>query len=141
MRHPADRKSTLGVVLPTLYLRTASQEVAGPAKHSANSPRDLLLSLKVAHSLQETAVPAQNPGLSFVSSISENREYRKPSFREHPFSAAQFLGRPSVQATREYDACGASPASSTYSADGYLAVRLSPSVGSPASFQSFLPPV
>src|ERR671920_1609099 len=62
MRHPAEQKSTPGVVLPTRYLRGASPEVASPAKPSANSPRDLLLSLTLLQSntqlIRRSGVPA-----------------------------------------------------------------------------------
>src|SRR5215212_5157674 len=47
MRHPAKRKSTLGVVPPTQYLRRASPEVLSLAKPFANSSPDMLLSLEV----------------------------------------------------------------------------------------------
>src|SRR5919107_2150662 len=57
MKCPVKRKSTLGVVPPTRHLRRASPEVGGPAKPFANSPRDILLSLEVVHSLQEGSRP------------------------------------------------------------------------------------
>src|SRR5919112_3379605 len=57
MRSPVKQKSTLGVVPPTRHLRRASPEVGGPAKPFANSPRDILLSLEVVHSLQEGSGP------------------------------------------------------------------------------------
>src|ERR671910_526587 len=57
MKCPLKRKSTLGVVPPTRHLRRASPEVRGPAKPFANSPRAILLSLEVVHSLQEGSGP------------------------------------------------------------------------------------
>src|ERR687897_3007529 len=61
MKCPLKRKSTLGVVPPTRHLRRASPEVGGPAKPFANSPRDILLSLEVVHSLQEGSGPLLRP--------------------------------------------------------------------------------
>ena len=54
MRHPAERKSTLCVTLPTRRLRKVSPEVAGLDKLFANFPQGIILSLESrVHSLQE----------------------------------------------------------------------------------------